>query len=116
MQSSLHALDFKSLSILDGGKINTALQMHLQRASLDCQDRPGDPKARTVTVDLTFVPVTEQDGDCTEVKMDVKIKSKVPVHQSKAYSAGLRRNGTFVFNEYSLDSVGQGTFLEDDDE
>lgn len=114
MGTSLHELDFQSLSHLDGGKINAAFRKHLERASYDCQDRPGDNKPRQVVVEVTFQPVTEQDGDCSEAKWDVRIKSKVPPHQSKAFSAGMRRNGTFVFAEDSLENVNQGTLGYDD--
>jgi hypothetical protein len=116
MDGPLHELGFRSLAVLDGGKIDAALSKHLQRASVDCQDRPGDNKPRSVTIDITFQPVVEEDGDCLEAKMDVRIKSKVPVHQSKAYSVGLRRGGKFVFNEESLGNVNQNTFGYGDDD
>lgn len=114
MASGLQRLEFESLASLDSGKIAAALELHLKRASLDCQDRPGDNKARVVSLEFCFVPVTDQSGFCEEVKWDVRIKSKVPAHQSKAFSAGLRRDGSFVFSENSLDNVNQGTLGYDD--
>jgi hypothetical protein len=92
------------------------LELHFKRASLDCQDRPGDPKARMVSMEFSFVPVTDQSGFCEEVKWDLRIRSKVPAHQSKAFSAGLRRDGSFVFSENSLDNVNQNTFDYDGDD
>lgn len=114
MGSRLQKIDFESLALVDGGKINAALETHLKRASLDCQDRPGDAKARVVTCAFTFVPVMDQSGFCEEVKWDVQVKSKVPAHQSKAFSAALRRDGSFVFSEDSLENVNQGTLGYDD--
>lgn len=116
MGSGLHEVGFESLSIMDDGKLNAALVTHLQRASKDCQDRPTEPKVRTVTVNFTFEPVVEQDGDCTEAWMQVKITSKIPDHKSKAYSVGLRRNNSFVFSEHSLGNVNQGTMDYGDDD
>lgn len=116
MRSSLRKLGFDSMALVEGGKINAALDVHLKRACLDCQDRPGDAKARVVSCEFTFIPVMDQSGFCEEVKWDVRVKSKVPPHQSKAYSAGLRRDGSFVFSEDSLDNVNQNTFDYDGDE
>lgn len=109
MGSSLHEVDFGSLQILDDGKPNIALRKHLQRACQDCQDRPNDTTARKVTVEISFVPVIEQDGDCTDAWMQVKLKSSIPDHKTKPYSVGLRRNNMFVFSENSLGNVNQST-------
>lgn len=119
MSSSLHELDFKSLAILDNGAANAQLASRLSVVSKDCQDRPGDAKARTVTVKMVFEPVLDQDGFVGDVKLYVDIESKLPAYNSKGYSMGLRRRGnqgTFVFNENSLDNVDQGTLDMGDDE
>lgn len=110
MSSQLYELDLGSLKELDGGKINAAFSKHLQRASQDCQDRPFDERPRIVTLRVAFKPTIEPDGDCASAWMDVKLESKIPNHQSKPYSVGLRRNNTFVFAEDSLDNVDQATF------
>jgi hypothetical protein len=119
MGNSLHELDFKSLAILDGGKANAQLASRLSVVSKDCQDRPGDVKARTVTVKMVFEPVVDQDGFVSDVKMFVGIESKLPAYNSDGYSMGLRRRGnqaTFVFNEDSLDNIDQGTLDMGDDD
>lgn len=112
MGSSIHELDFRSMAILDGGKTNEQFASRLSQISKDCQERPGDAKSRTLTMKMTFEPIADQDGFVTDVKMYVDIESKLPAYNSKGYSLGLRRRGaqgTFVFNEDSLDSVDQGT-------
>lgn len=116
MAEDIHEVDFESLSVLDDGKLNLVLRKHLQRANLDCQDRPGDSKARKVTVEIAFVPVWDTQSDCTESSMQVKIKSSIPDHASKPYSMGMRRNGTFIFNNNSLVNVNQNTLDFDGDD
>ncbi|MDR3582557.1 MAG: hypothetical protein P4L67_04760 [Candidatus Pacebacteria bacterium] len=119
MASSLHEVDFGSLAILDAGSVNAELKSRLSLVSKDCQERPGDAKARTVTVEIIFEPVVDQNGYTTDVKTRLAIKSKLPAYESKPYSMGMRRRGnqaTFVFNENSLGDVSQGTLDLGDDE
>lgn len=119
MGTSLHELDFKTLAILDEGKNNAQLASRLSTVSKDCQDRPGDLKARTVLIRITFEPVPDPDGGATKTNMFVDIDSKLPAYKSTPYSVGMRRKrdqGTFVFNENSLDNVDQGTLDYEDDE
>lgn len=116
MVNDFHEVDFESLSVLDDGKLNLVLRKHLQRANMDCQDRPSDRKPRKVTIEISFVPVLEQDGDCTESWMQAKIKSSIPDHASKPYSVSMRRNGAFVFNNSSLGNVNQNTLDFDGDD
>jgi ribosomal protein L30/L7E len=109
---SIKALTLESLKDLDYGKAHLAFQAHLARAAQDCLDRPGDSKARTVTLSIGLVPVLESDLDCTEVKAQIQVTSKVPVHRTKVYSLGLRRNGGLVFSEDSPEAIDQATFFD----
>ena len=112
---SIQQLSLETLRDLDMGKVMEAFNLHIARASRDCMDRPGDSKARSVTLQLALVPVLEPDGSCDQVKAQVHISSKVPTHRTKVYSLGLRRNGALVFNPDSPDDINQTTLLGDDD-
>ena len=109
MNSHLQEIDFVSLADMDDGKLNMVLRKHLKRASEDCQDRPADQKPRKVVIEIGYVPLLEPQGDATDSWMQVKIRSNIPDHVSKPYSVGMRRNGTFVFNNNSLNNVNQNT-------
>lgn len=104
-----------NLKDLDGGKAAFAFEQHVKRAALDCMDRPGDPKPRTVTLVVSLIPVMEPGGDCTDVEAQIHAKSAVPPHKTKPYSFGLRRNGVLVFNPDSPDNVNQATLMGEDD-
>lgn len=120
MADKLHELDFHGLAIMDGGSHNAEFRKRISLVSKDCQDRTGDSKAREIDVKIRFEPVVDQNGYVTDTKMTLDIKSKLPAYQSKPYSVGARRRGdqgTFVFNEDSLDNVNQDTLdFNDDDE
>lgn len=112
---AVRQLNLKALEDFDGGKAAMSFNGHLARIAADCMDRPGDTKARKVTLTFTVVPVISPDGTCDDVKAKFHIKSSVPDHCSKEYSLGMRRNGVLVFNEDSLDNIDQTTLLGDDD-
>jgi hypothetical protein len=110
---AIHQLSLDALDKLDMGKAAEAFRLHLRRAALDCLDRPGDDKPRTVVLKVALKPAMEPDGDCTEVKGQFHVASKVPDHRTKVYSFGLRKNGGLVFNEDSPESIDQSTMFED---
>lgn len=101
----------ENLSEIDGGKAALAFQEHVRRATLDCMDRPGDVKKRTVTFKVEITPLMQDDGDCTEVVMRLHAASSVPPHQTRLLSLGIRRNGSLVFNPDSPNDVNQATLL-----
>ena len=105
-----------TLRELDNGKAAIAFDRHVKRASTDCLDRPGDPKPRTVTLEIQLTPRIDPDSlDCTEVECRILASSKVPPHHTKALSFGLRKNGILVFNPDSPDAVDQKTLLNDEE-
>ncbi len=115
MTVSHKPLTLASLVDLDMGKATLAFQQHLARAAADCIDRPGDTKPRKVILEISMVPVIENDGSCDEVNSQICVSSKVPRHQTKVYSFGVRKNGSLVFNPDSPDNVSQGTFTMEDE-
>lgn len=112
---AIHQFKLESLEHLDSGKALEAFNLHIKRAALDCFDRPGDPKARKVVLQVDLEPVIDDAGECVEVKAQIHATSKVPDHKTRVYSLGLRRNGILVFNEDSLDNIYQSTLLPDDE-
>lgn len=110
---AIKALTLESLKDLDYGKAFVAFQAHLTRAAQDCLDRPGDQKARSVQFQIALVPVLDPGTlDCSTVKAQIQVTSKVPVHRTKVYEMGLRKNGGLVFSEDSPEAIDQTTFFD----
>lgn len=113
---SMLQFNLDNLKELDGGKAAAAFETHVRRAAADCMDRPGDNKARKVTLEVTIIPIMDPAGDCTEVEAQIHAKSTVPPHRTKPYSFGLRRNGVLVFNPDSTDNIAQSTLIPGEDD
>ncbi len=112
----LQQLTLETLGQLDGGKGLALFQRHLGRAAADCEDRPNDTKARSVTLTVEVKPVPNDDGTCDEVTFQLLTASKVPTHHTKLYSGRLYKGGHVGINLDSLENVNQTTLLGDDDE
>jgi hypothetical protein len=112
----LHQFTLENLARLDNGKAAAALDQHIRRAAADCMDRPADPKARVITLQIDLEPVLDTgDLSCSEVKAQIHVTSKVPSHKTRVYSLGLRRNGVLIFSEDSPDNINQTTLLDGPD-
>lgn len=99
-------LSIETLAELDGGIVAEQAVRHLQRLAQDCMDRPGDKTKRKATLEFSFEPVCDQQGNAETVRCEVEIKSRVPVHRSKTYEMGLTKAG-FVFNRDVPESLDQ---------
>lgn len=106
----LKQFNFAALAELDGGRIGIAVDRAIKRAGEDCEDLPGEKKARRVTLVLDFVPDLDQDGLCESVKASVQIKESLPTRKSKKYDLGLRRGGVMTYQPDSLENHEQDTF------
>ena len=114
--SDLRKFELSALNELDSGKAVIAFERHVQRAAMDCWDRPAEGKKRTVHLILNLEPVQDEAGECSEVRAWLAIKSSIPVHSTKLYSFGLRKNGILTFNRDSPDDVNQNTLFPEGDE
>jgi len=112
---ALKQLVLKNLDKINGGIIAAAFDKEVQRMALDCEDRPGDKTARTVTLVVKMVPVLVQ-RDCERLKTTVHVKSASPEYKTGEIDCGLRREGMVTFNPDSEDNVNQGTLLEDEED
>lgn len=115
----VHALNLKSLmENLDNGRVAEAFQQELRRCVADCEDRPADPKPRSVVIQLNLEPVAIDNG-LDSVNGKFVVTSTVPKRRSKQYNFAVRRGNQLVFNDLSDGNIHQGTLpLDngDDDE
>ena len=108
----LRRLDLKGMSEFADGTVDAAFDKHMKRAILDCEDRPGDIKARKVTLTAYLTPVVMQDGAVTDVHVDCEVSSATPKHISKTVECRIKHGGQAVFNDMSGDHVDQMTLDE----
>ena len=93
----------EQLAQIDGGRIGVLFQHHLRRIVGDLEDRPANRTPRKMEIVLEFTPDSAaDDGLLDGAKMDVQIRTKVPVHRSKVLDFGVR-DGELRFNETSPD-------------
>ena len=100
---AIRELSLSELQNLDAGRIAVAFQEELKRAAEDCEDRPGEQRARVVTLQCEVTPVCDEDGLCEEVRTKFQVRSKVPTRKSKVYTMGLRKGGKRAFSDASND-------------
>jgi hypothetical protein len=107
---TVHELTLETLkNDLAGGRVGEAFALELKRCVTDCEDRPGDDKARKVTLEIELKPATDEKGFCENVWGQVKVTSAVPKRKTKPISFGVRRGGMLVFNDLSEDDFRQKT-------
>lgn len=112
MNDQLKRLSAETLKSLDQGKLAATLEKALERAVGDCIARPTDDRARKVTLQFDFTPVTDVDEGLVTlygVKAKYQVRSKVPDWESKILDFGVQRDGSLVFSEESPENHRQKT-------
>lgn len=98
----------KTIAQMDLGKIEAAFDGHIKRAAADCMDRPGDRSARKVALIVTLRPGKEQAPTGDYVDMECDIKSTIPAHKSRTFSARGKVGGHIEVEEFSPNDPNQG--------
>lgn len=109
---SRQPLSLTTLENFDVGKAYVAWQQALKRAVLDCLDRIGEKKARTVVLVTSIVPVLQQDGDVVDANVDFKITISLPPWQTATRPVGVSRDGSLFFQEL-IEEDDRQTTLDD---
>jgi len=105
----LQNLKLDKLASIDGGRFAEAFNRHLMRCGEDCYDRPGDSKARKVTLTVEITPKLDQNGMCEGCDVQMDAKTAVPPHRSKVFDMRLKPNGELYYRQDSLDNADQHT-------
>ena len=105
-------LKLQTLADFNGGKVAAAFDHHVKRVIEDCDDRPGETKARKITLEVEVVPRILQDGAATDCEITAKVKSTVPAHIAAPVVCQIRRGGIAAFNDLSEDNPHQRTLDE----
>lgn len=116
-------LTLERIKALDDGRVQAAFAQELSRAVMDCIDRPGEKKERTVALEFTLTPIVDQQGCLDGVDGEFQVKGKIPRRVSRKYNFQVRsqtkngvRQGMLVFSDASPTNFDQTTFDDLDDE
>lgn len=110
----LEAFTFEKIAEMDDGRITMLLNKLMREAAMDCNDRPGEPKPRSVTLKINYKPILNPTtGGCDEVMVDMEVAPKAPARITKAFSMRPRQNGTLLFNHDSPDAYDQRTIQDE---
>lgn len=119
MSVDLIAFRTENLPRLDNGLLALAIDAEVRKCALDCQDRPGNGTARTVTIKLHFVPKLDDAGMCDEVQFGADVISTCPKRTTKAYSLGVKGHGAakgqLFFRELAPDNFRQQTLADSEE-
>lgn len=86
------------LEHFDGGRLAETLDGAMKEALVDCEDRPGLKKARTVTLTFQLTPLMH-DSECEAIVTTFKVEMKKPPQESGTHTMQARRNGVAVFDD-----------------
>ena len=115
----LQLLKLETLAVLAHGKVGVAFDREVKRAVRDCIDRPGDDRARTITLQINVAPTAVMDGQsvtCEGAKAVAKVKSKLPDYETQQIDLGVRENGSAVFSPTCPENHQQQEMFPEPDE
>lgn len=101
-------LTLTNLKDLDLGTVQALFDAKLREIVSDLNDRPADPKKRTLTVQFTFIPVLDSAGrDLEEVGAQVQVYNNLPKARTKGYRLIPKADGTLAFSADFADEPHQ---------
>lgn len=115
--NDLTPLRAETLHQMEHGRVGAAIDLALKRIEADCRDRPGDDRARVLTVEIRVKPIADtvdREVVCDGLKATVLVKSKAPAQESREVIMGLDPRRGIVFSPDVLD-CRQATFLQDEE-
>lgn len=106
MQINLVELDLNTLHQLQDGAIFEQVQKLIKQAVADCENRPGEERARKVTLQLELKPVTEyEEIDDTHtrkvlsgLKLSLQMDVKCPTRKTIEFDCGVGEGHALLFN------------------
>lgn len=104
----------ESLKTMDDGRPAAMFEHAMLQAIRDCFERPGNKTKREVGLNVSVVPIIEDNGECERVKFFFECSTKAPKYSTKEYEGRITRNGTMMVSQEFPDNVDQHSLLDDD--
>jgi flagellar hook-basal body complex protein FliE len=117
-ESPIKELTLETVPLLAHGQVMIRFGKLLKQAIDDCIDRPGDDRARKLTLQLDIKPIKEVTDNvisCEGAGITVQLRLKIPDFQTKVLDIGVKQTGHAWFNADSPDNSRQTTLGFGDD-
>lgn len=100
----------ENLKHLDGGLPAAMVDKLIKAAVVDCEERPGEPGKRTVTLTLEFVPVSAQSRPDVVDRVDVRcvMKGAAPARKTSDYQMKVHQDASLSFQPEDESEEGDG--------
>lgn len=94
-----HRFTLDTLGDLGQGQTRTVINDALNDALADCEARPGEEAARTVTITIKLAPEPSPSGGLAAIEANATVKLTVPKRQARStvLTAGRRGDRTAAF-------------------
>jgi len=103
-------LNAEALGRLDNRRVSAAINHEVRRLVSDLQSRPGDDRARTLTIKMTLTPDLKDDlGNLETFKGEVNVSGSVPDSRSRPIQFAIGEKKGEAFFEESGGNPLQGT-------
>lgn len=92
-----HEIRLDTMRRFDDGKLPLIFQAELQRALLDCVNRPAETRVRKVALVLELTPVLSEEGECENVAMAGDAKATIPSRRTNVKELSVTKQGHAFF-------------------
>ena len=106
-----------NLPKVDFGKVSAAFDHELKSLVKDCDDRPLDDKARTLTLKVSLKPQADTTGNsaiCDSIAVEFEVQGKIPVRRTKVYVMKPKQDGSLAFHPDLADDPDGSTLYDED--
>lgn len=94
---SMVFLSLESLAKIDDGVVAAMFKKAAEQVIKDCEDRPGEKKAREVELKMTITPVVDQEGNCDGLMSQFSCKSRIPLRHTTGIPLVIKAGGKAAF-------------------
>jgi len=107
-------LSIGNVGDLDFGRVGESWNQALRRVLHDIEDRPRVDKPRKLTLEIAFVPVTDESGHCYNAAAQAAVTDSLPRRRSGRLDFAIRQGNKAVFRPEAPDNVAQQTLPLDE--
>lgn len=86
-------LSLGTVSSVDTGEVARAWNTAVERAIRDCSNRPGNPKARKVILQVDFMPTSGVEGTVDDLDVNFLVQERFPAIMTGVITMRVRKRG-----------------------